>query len=299
MSIPNQKTDQRKKTKMPRLKADDVAFDIDELEEAEYSDEFEDYTGPIPPKGTVLIACIKKMWWTDTQKGDDMIKILAEADGNEGDLEKYNGLPLWENAVLIPSAKFRWKPFIDNFGITLRDIKTKTVVAKEDDRMGAPIDKIGTFEPGSDDAWCRVLTARTKDPNDEWRAEVKKWLPYEDPESQAPDDEPDDDEEEEEEGDDEELEEEEVEDDEEPDDEPEPPVVPARRRAAPAKASGAAKPAAARTASRAANPAAATPARSAATRARTARSAPAKAATSAASKRGRRAAAAPADEPPF
>jgi hypothetical protein len=281
------------------MKATDVVFDIDELEEAEYTEnDFGDYEGEIPPKGTILTAYIKKMWWTDTKNQDDMIKVLVEADGNEGDLEEYNGLPLWDNLALIATAKFKWKPFIDHFGITLKDIKNKTILAAADEKMGAPIEKVGTFVPGSDDSWCRVLVARERNQDGELMAVVKKWLDYEAPEDQDPDDDED-------EPDDEELEdEEEPEDDEDGDEddedeevEPEPPARPGRRTAA-AKTT-AAKPAAARTAGRAAKTPAATPARSDAAKPRTARSATTKAATPATARRGTRRAAAVQDEPPF
>lgn len=172
---------------MAKLRREDVEdIDIKELEDTEYTEaDYETYDGDIPPAGTVLTGYVKKMWWTRTQikddgSGDDpMIKILWVAAENEGGLEEYNGLTVWETAVLIPGAKFRWAPFINNFGISLKAIKTSTYVADAEDQFGAPIEKIGTFTPGedSDESWSRIITERHRW-NGDWSARAKRWLPY-------------------------------------------------------------------------------------------------------------------------
>lgn len=275
---------------MPKLRKEDVAsMDIDELEAAEYSDQqFSSYDGEVPPKDTILTAFVSKIWWTRTNNNDPMIKVLIEAGENEGDLEEYNGLPCWENMALTTGAKFKWAPFLDHFGLTIRDVKNKTVVAAEDDSIGAPVEKIGTFVPGSDESWCRIIIARERYEG-EWQAHVGGWLPYdEDEEPEEVDDEAD-------EAEDEELEEEEddIEEEEEVEDEPEPPAR--TRRAAPgrAKAREAAKPAAT-----ARKTPAATTSRASARKPATAASGTARAKASAARPaRGRRAA--DTDEPPF
>lgn len=161
---------------MPKLKVTDDELDVEELEDAEYNEDgdFEDYSGEQPPKGTILRGFIKKMWWTYSQNDNPMLKILFVADGNTGDLEEYNGLPVWENAVLIPSVKFRWQPFLDTFGLTIRDVKTKLYVSADDDNQGAPIEKIGKWEPG-EDARCRIVTKRERYQG-EWNTKVSKWL---------------------------------------------------------------------------------------------------------------------------
>jgi hypothetical protein len=172
---------------MPKLRGDDVEdIDVKALDEAEYNDDdFAGYEGEIPPDGTVLSGYISKLWWTRTQEkadgtGDNpMLKILWVAGDNEGDLDEFNGLPVWENAVLIPSAKFRWAPFLENFGITLKSIKTQTYVANDEDQFGSPVEKIGAFVPGeeSDDAWSRIIIKRGRW-DGVWRAEVRSWLPF-------------------------------------------------------------------------------------------------------------------------
>ena len=227
----------RKDSKVPKLKVGDEELDIDELEAAEYEEsDFEPYTGPRPPKGTILTGLIKKAWWCETNSGKRMIKVIFEADDDAG---KYAGCPIWDNIALQANTKFRWYPFLEATGITLQDIKRKLYVEDDDDNIGAPIIKIGTWKPGTDVAAIRVVTGSERR-NDEWQTKVDKWLEYE-----TPDEDEDDEDEEDEEQDLEE--EEEVEEDEE--DEEEEPEPPARNR---------------RTAARRARPTATRPAKSAA-----------------------------------
>lgn len=313
---------------MPKLKRDEVAdIDVKVLDEQEYTEgDFDVYEGEIPPANTELTGFVKNLWWCRTAEKDDgtgldpMIKVLWVAADNEGENEDYNGLGIWENLVLVPGAKFRWAPFLDVHGITLKSIKTDTYVGDEDDERvgGAPIEKIGSFEPGedSDAAWSRVITKK-RFWNDEWRAEAKKWLPWadgEEPTAEAADDgEPEEPEYELPEGITEDAEGNlfnedgepvEIDEDgevlllEEPETEPEPEPTPARGRG---RKPATAKPAstrttAARPASRAAaKPAAAKPAAASTSR----RAAKPAAAKPAATSRGRGRAAAKDNEPPF
>lgn len=260
---------------MPKLRAEDVAgLDIDELEAAEYNEDYVSYSGEVPPADTVLGGYVKSMWWTYTQNDDPMLVVLWVADENEGKLEKYNGLPCWERLALTTGAKFKWAPFLNHFGIALRDVKTKTIVGAEDESFGAPITKIGAFVPGSDDAWCRVVTTREQY-NDKWQAHVRSWLDYdEDEAAEEPDDEVDEVDEPEDYQEDEDAEEAE-------EAEKAPPARGRRTAGKPAKTPAASKPAA--------------PGR----RAAPSRSARPAAKASAAPKRGRRAAAGSDDDPPF
>lgn len=253
---------------MPRLPVTDDELDIEEMEAAEYDDSgssFEPYDGEQPPKGTVLNGAVTKMWWTDTAAGDRMFKVLWVAEDNEGDLAEYDGLPIWENIALISTAKFKWKPFIDRFGFTLQDIKKKLIVDADDDQFGAPIQKIGKFEPDTDAAVSRVITGRHKYQGD-WQTDITTWL--QDGEGVEEPDEPEVDEPEEAE--------------EAPEEEAPRATRGGRRAAAPAKA--------------------ATPARAGARGARTAKAAPAKAASAKPARGSRRGATASSDgddEPPF
>src|SRR5271165_2556708 len=160
---------------MPRLKIDDADLDIDELEDAEYNEDgdFEPYDGPEPPASTILVGLAKRMWWAYSSNNNPMIKVLFVAEDNVGDREKYNGWSTIDNVTLISTVKFRWKPFVDAFGLTIADVKKKTFVEDDDDRFGAPISKIGDFVPGSDAAWCRVLTKREYyEEKQEWNAKI-------------------------------------------------------------------------------------------------------------------------------
>ncbi len=262
---------------MPKLRSEDTAaLDIKTLEDAEYSEgQLDDYAGEVPPKNTRLHVFVKKMWWTETnpkagqEYGDPMLKALIVADGNTLDeTAEYEGLTIWENMALTAPAKFKWAPFLENFGLTIKDVKTKTfVIGDEDESNGAPIEKIGTWVVGSDDAYATILTARDKYEG-EWRAHVGTWLPWEgeeeletaedEAEAEEPEDEP------EEEEEDEEPEEEDEEPEEEEEEEEQAASAPGRRASrSPAPARPARTPA---------------PAKAPARGARTARSAPAKAA---------------------
>jgi len=275
---------------MARLKTEDVAsLDVKELEEQEYSTEtYDSYAGEVPPVGTELFAYVKRMWWTrtatkaDGSGNDPMLKILTVAGDNDGELAEFNGCTFWLNAPLIAGAKFRWDPFLNNFGISLRAIKArKFEVEDKPDQNGAPIVSIDGFRPGeeSDEAWCRIIT--DQEPyNGIMQARVGTWLPY-DVEDEEPSDNGD-----EYEDDDDSYEEDEPDEPDEP--EPEPP---ARTRRTASKATGARsgpratatarKPAAAGSAPRTA--------RSTGTRGKAAAAAPA-------GRRGRRP---KGDEPPF
>ena len=282
---------------MPKLKDDDFSdIDFDEMDEAAYSDEeFTSYEGNIPQTGTILNFFIKKMWWSRTDPtrmtpqdqeefpdGKPMIKVLAEAAGNEGtaddnydDLGEFDGLPVWENLVLTPNVKFRWQPFFDTFGLSIRDIK-KIVISQEEDQNGAPIERMAKFQPGSEGSWCRMVVSKGQF-NGEPKAEVKKWLPWDDEEL-----EPEDEYEEPEEELEEEAEEPEEEEEEAEEEEPAPPVTPARARKAAARPAGAARSAPAATRSAQAAPAGKTGTRAAKGTAGRAQAAPA---TSSASRR--------------
>jgi hypothetical protein len=307
---------------MVKLRSKETAdIDVRELDEAEYSDEeFETYEGEIPPAGTELTGYLKALWWCRTKKKDDgtgldpMIKALWIAADNDGDLEQYNGLPVFENAVLTPDAKFRWAGFLRAHGITIKAIKTATYLLSEetDNRMGgAPIERIGTFHPGEehDEAWSRIVTERHRW-NEEWSARAKRWLPWEDEDEELEDvtDEAEDEEPEDEEPEDVEDEDEEYDEDEEPeedeDEDEEPPARPARRtstrsKTAPARGSRTASKAPAARAGRSTRSASAKPApgRTARAGARSGRTAKA---DSKPAGRGRgRKATAEDDEPPF
>lgn len=170
---------------MPKMKVSDDELNLDELEGAEYNEDdeaqFEPYDGPEPPKNTRLWG-YTKWWWTESAKGDRMLKILFVADGSPGKAKQYDGLPIWENVVLTAPVKFKWFPLLRAFGLTIRDVKTKLYLADDDDSVGAPITKIADVKltEGSDDAYCCVVTTKEKY-QDEIQTKVGKWLPWTEP----------------------------------------------------------------------------------------------------------------------
>jgi len=279
---------------MPKLRDTDD-LDVDALEAVEYSTErYSDYAGEIPPIGLELSGYVKKIWWTRSAKDDPMLKVLWIADGNEGDLEEYNGCPFWLNAALIPGAKFRWDPFLLAYGLTLLEVKTKTYVAKEEDSKGFIIERIGTWKPGADrdEAWCRIITGQ-EPYNGSIQAIAEEWLPWDyEGDDEEPDDvedeaDPDEDDPDEDEPEDEEPDEDEPDEDE-PDEDEAPAVTPARARRASGRAAGAARSAqparTARTASKPANAKTGTRTRASAAKAAPARTARASATSSRAAK---------------
>lgn len=164
---------------MPRLKVDDDELDIEELEEAEYEEsDYEPYSGPQPPKGTILYGYVKKIWWTYNSNDVRMFVVIFEATDESG---KYKGLGVWDRITLSTAAKFRWQPFLDAMGITLQDIKKKMIVERDDENQGRPVTKIGSFVIGDEEkAAIRIITKKERY-NDEWETKVDKWLPWEDP----------------------------------------------------------------------------------------------------------------------
>jgi len=176
---------------MVRMKLDRTEFDPDDLDvEWEEGQTFTKYDGDIPPVDTVLIARITKMWWTQTNDGSaSMIKMVAVAEQNTGDLEEYNGLDSWENLTFKKTAAFRYGPFLAHFGIAYKDIFNKMDVEEEDDRIGTPINKIGNWVVGSDDALCRIVTGRDKYKGKQ-QSRIEGWLDYEEPDDEDDEDEP-------------------------------------------------------------------------------------------------------------
>ena len=172
---------------MPKLKMDDDEFDVDELEGAEYEEQ-KRYSGPQPPKGTILTGFIKKAWWTFTNDNSSrLMKVIFEADGDTD----YEGLGVWDNITFNAKSKWRWAPFLDAHGLTVSDVKNKMYVPPEDeddDNLGTPIIKIGKWVVGEDSTACRIITTRRRDQNGDWQTNVDTWLEYEEPEDEDDDD---------------------------------------------------------------------------------------------------------------
>jgi hypothetical protein len=161
---------------MPKLRwdADGEEPDWGAMEDEEYEEggDFAPYEGPQPPKNTLLSGDIKKVWVVSSQAGNRMFKVLWEAARNTGDKEKYNGLAIWENVVWTTPAKFKWQPFLDGLGITLRAVQKATITAEDEDNVGLPVERINKLRFP---APLRVLTD-SEVYEGERRTKVNKWL---------------------------------------------------------------------------------------------------------------------------
>ncbi len=167
---------------MVRMKLSKEEFDPKALDVKVEESTFKRYTGEIPRNGTILIARVTKMWWTQSRAGDPQIYLMAFAEQNTGELKQFNGLPIRERLTFIPDAAFRYMNFLNNFGLTTKDIFNKMDVEQEPDNIGDIINSIADWVVGSDDALCRIALVRDRYDPDELKAKVDKegWLPLDD-----------------------------------------------------------------------------------------------------------------------
>lgn len=186
---------------MVRMKLSKEEFDPKALDVKVEKSTFKRYTGEIPRNGTILICRVTKMWWTQSKAGDSQIYLIAFAEQNKGQLKQFNGLPIRERLTFIPDAAFRYQNFLQNFGLTTRDIYNKMDVEPEPDSIGDIITSIGGWVVGSDDALCRIVVVRDRYDPDELKAKVDKegWLPLDEEDEVDEDEDTDEDEDEEDE----------------------------------------------------------------------------------------------------
>jgi hypothetical protein len=161
---------------MPKLKLSDDVFNEKELD-VEYEDrgDFNEYDGDIPSSGTILSGVIKRLWFSISQNDNPMFRVLVEAQGNTGDEAVYNGLGVWDNVTFTPKAAFRYQPFLALFGLTIADVKGRTIVGDEDN-VGQPVEKVKNWVPGTKSARCRMVIKREKYEG-EYTARVRKYMP--------------------------------------------------------------------------------------------------------------------------
>jgi hypothetical protein len=180
---------------MVRMKLTRDEFDAKALDVKIDKSTFKRYRGEIPPNGTILIFRVTKMWWTQSNAGDSQIRVMAFAEQNKGALKKYNGLPVREYLTFNPESAFRYQNFLQNFGLTTRDIYNKMDVEPEPDQIGDIINSIAGWVVGSDDALCRIAVVRDRYNPDELRAKVDfdGWLPLEEEDEVDDEDEDEDD----------------------------------------------------------------------------------------------------------
>jgi hypothetical protein len=176
-------------------------FDAKALDVKVEKSTFRRYRGEIPRNGTILIFRVTRMWWTQAKDGTSQIYLMAFAEQNKGDDKQYNGLPVREYLTFKPEAAFRYQNFLQNFGLTTKDIFNKMDVEPEPDSIGDVITAIGGWVVGSDDALCRIALVRDRYDPDELKAKVDRdgWMPLDEDDEVDEDDDDDDDEDNEEE----------------------------------------------------------------------------------------------------
>lgn len=163
---------------MTKLKLNKDDFDLEELDAAEEGEGFEDYDGPIPPNKTILQMRVVQMWASKSEAGNLRFPYLAIAEGNKGDLEQYNGLPVFDGITWVKTAATWYKPFLAAFGLKLATVLNKTDVEEDEGRFGNKINKIGKWVPDreSKDGLCRMIIKRDRFEG-EVRAKCGKFLP--------------------------------------------------------------------------------------------------------------------------
>lgn len=159
---------------MPRLKWGKNT-NFKELNDADYEpserNQREPYEGPTPKSGTVLEGTIDGLWVTDFPSGQGF-KVVFIAEGNKGEKSKYNGCAIWENLPLTPQQKWKWQPFLDMLGVTLKDVYNKVIVDDEESDFGERIKQIARVKipcPG------KVVVKREKYEG-EFQARAGDWL---------------------------------------------------------------------------------------------------------------------------
>lgn len=146
---------------MPKMRWSDAEA-FDELPEDWEESEFEPYDGDEPPPNIALRGVIKKIWCVQFSTGSDGLKVLFEAANNSGEREEYDGWGTFDNIVFSPGSAFRYGPFLELLGISLRDVRN--AVVGEEDNTGYPLLKAGTFKMPADGVPCKI---RTKAENSE------------------------------------------------------------------------------------------------------------------------------------
>jgi hypothetical protein len=70
--------------------------------------DFKSYDGPVPPAGQYR-AILKKAWWTKSQGGKPMLKMIFELNTTHAEKKVYNGYPVWHNITNEQSTAWKMK----------------------------------------------------------------------------------------------------------------------------------------------------------------------------------------------
>jgi hypothetical protein len=117
------------------------ALTAGDIDNAERSQQYAPYDGPIPPSGLYrfVIKFIKK---GESQSGNPKAQILLELDGSWKPKHKqYDGCPLWDNMPVMKSTGWRVAAFCDAIGATSKDFLSGMIV--DEDKKVTKIGKVG------------------------------------------------------------------------------------------------------------------------------------------------------------
>lgn len=152
-----------------------VKWGIGDDEPEAASGEFNDYDGPVPPRGVYRVV-LKKLWLTENKNGDQMIKGIAEIAGEKGEKKQYNGYAIWFNQNVTEQGAPYLKAFLDALGVSWNDFYNKTVVDDDEDNMGFPITKIGSKKIGANELRINAKRAEYPPKSGEFKLEPQRFL---------------------------------------------------------------------------------------------------------------------------
>jgi hypothetical protein len=156
---------------MPKIKWGVSGSDVDAVEPDEQMQDFEPYSGPLPPKNTVLLCDIKWIRATKFNTGSKGLKMLLIVNEDRANLKKYNGMPLFENLVDAPTNDWKIRQFLDSIGATGKDWDN-TVIDSTEEKNVVKFGKIAV-----EGLSIEVRVKRGANQDGEPRAEVAKFLP--------------------------------------------------------------------------------------------------------------------------
>lgn len=106
----------------------------------------ENYIGELPPARMALPGQIRRVYLSQTQNNDPVLKVLYEV--TEG---KFLGFSAWDNVTLNNKAAFKWKPLVAAMGIDINDLINSTRVdPNEESDAGLRVVGIGTLDLSGD-----------------------------------------------------------------------------------------------------------------------------------------------------
>lgn len=149
---------------MPKVKWGVSGSEVDEVEPGE---DFEQYDGPIPPRGIYRVS-VKRIEYVKFSTNSKGLKLLLIIDENRKEKKIYNGCPLWENIVDTEANAWKIRQWLDAIGATGKDWDG-TVIDNEN-----MVTKFGRI--AVDGLMLRVGTKTGTNQDGDKRAEVARFL---------------------------------------------------------------------------------------------------------------------------